>query len=371
MSAIEVRPVEFPRDSKAFIDVWWPIYKDYPNWVPPLRLDILRFLNPTKNPYFQVAAVQPFIAYKNGVAVGTIAATVDDQLQTTEPGIGLFGFFEFVDDREVSAALYEAARKWLKEKGMTHIRGPYNFNTNHEFGLLVDGFDDIPCVANPYNASYYVDHYEALGLEKVRDWYAYHMGREGPPEIVKKIADRFMSRHPEVEIRPLDMKHYWDACDEFWQLYNDAWEDNWGHIHMSRDEFMEKARGLKQIIEPRLALRAYVNGELAAAALTLPDYNQVAVKMNGRLFPFGWWHFLMGRKKIDRLRVLVLGVKHEFQKMPLGAPLYLQTWETAWEMGIRDVEASLVLEDNARMRGSIEKLGLKIWKTYRTCEVPL
>ncbi|MEZ4321980.1 MAG: N-acetyltransferase [Myxococcota bacterium] len=371
MSAIEVRQVQFPGDAKAFIDTWWPIYEGNPHWVPPLRIDILRFLNPGKNPFFQTADVQPFIAYRDGRAVGTIAATVDRQLATTEPGVGLFGFFEFIDDRAVSAALYEAARTWLKGRGMTHIRGPFNFNTNHEFGLLTDGFDDIPCVANPYNAPYYPDHYEALGLEKVRDWYAYWMDRNGPPDVVKKIAERFMKRHPEVEIRPLDMKRYWEQCEEFWQLYNDAWEDNWGHIHMAKDEFMEKARGLKQIIEPKLALMAYVDGVPAAASLTVPDYNQVAVKMNGRIFPFGWWHFLTGRKKIDRLRVLVLGVKKEFQKLPLGAPLYLRTWEVAWDMGMNGVEASLILEDNHRMRGALEKLGLRIHKTYKVYEVPL
>jgi GNAT superfamily N-acetyltransferase len=371
VSQIDVRPIELPRDAKAFINVWWPIYANYPHWVPPLRMDILRFLDPKRNPFFDTAEVQCFIAYRGSEAVGTIAATVDRQLQTTEPGVGMFGFFEFHDDPAISGALLESARTWLRSKGMERIRGPFNFNTNHEFGLLTDGFDDLPCVANPYNAPYYVDHYEQHGLEKVRDWYAYLMDRNGPPEIVKKIADRFLSRHPEVEIRPLDMKRYWEQCEEFWQLYNDAWEDNWGHIHMSREEFMEKARGLKQIINPDLALMAYVDGKPAAASLTLPDYNQVAVKMNGRLLPFGWWHFLMGRKKIDRLRVFVLGVKKEFQKLPLGAPLYLQTWETAWDMGIQSVEASLILEDNHRMRGALEKLGLSIHKTYKVFENPL
>lgn len=134
---------------------------------------------------------------------------------------------------------------------------------------------------------------------------------------------------------------------------------------------MDKARALKAVLDPRLAYLAYVDGEVAAASITLPDYNQVALKMNGRLFPFGWWHLLVGRRRIDRLRVLVLGVKKKFQSLPLGAPLYMRTWDAAWSMGCKSVEASLILEDNHRMRGALEKLGAEIHKTYRTYTVAL
>lgn len=137
--SVDVREVGFPNDIGAFIDTWWTVFDGNPAWVPPLRLDIKKFLNPGKNPYFDGADVQPFIAYKDGRAVGTIAATVDREMQTTDPGVGLFGFFEFIDDPEVSRGLYEAAAAWLRSKGMTRARGPANFSTNHEFGLIVDG----------------------------------------------------------------------------------------------------------------------------------------------------------------------------------------------------------------------------------------
>lgn len=371
MSGVEVRPVRFPQDIRAFIDTWWRVYDGNPNWVPPLRMDISRFLNPKRNPYFRTAEVQPFIAYRDGVAVGTIAATDDRELRKHEPDAGLFGFFEFVDDPAVSAALFDAARQWLAARGVGEARGPFNFNSNHEFGLLVDGFDDPPCIANPYNAAYYEAHYQALGLQRARDWYAYLMERKPIPDTVKKIAERFMSRHPEVEIRPLDPSRFWEQAEAFWEIYNDAWEDNWGHVYMQREEFMDKARALKAVLDPRLAYLAYVDGEVAAASITLPDYNQVALKMNGRLFPFGWWHLLVGRRRIDRLRVLVLGVKKKFQSLPLGAPLYMRTWDEAWDMGCKSVEASLILEDNHRMRGALEKLGGEIHKTYRTYTVSL
>lgn len=192
-----------------------------------------------------------------------------------------------------------------------------------------------------------------------------------PPDIIVRIAERFMKRHPEVEIKPLSKANFSQQVDEFWELYNDAWEENWGHIKVGHAEFLYKAAQLKPVLDERLSFIAYVDGKPAAASITLPDYNQVAIKMNGRLFPFGWWHFLRGKKTIDRMRVLVLGVKQEYQKLPLGAPLYLKTWENGLKMGIRKVEASLILEDNHRMRSALEKLGLEVAKRYRMYETDL
>lgn len=185
------------------------------------------------------------------------------------------------------------------------------------------------------------------------------------------MHERFMSRHPEVTLRPMDVKNYDRDVDLFWELYNDAWSENWGHIEMTEAEFRFKAAGLKAVLDPELAFFVYVGDKMAGAVISLPDYNQVAKKMNGRLFPFGWWHFLMGRKKIDRGRILVLGIKQEFQQMPLGLPLYVRTWDVCLKKGYRGAEASLVLEDNSRMRGALEKLGAQIYKTYRTYELPL
>lgn len=369
-TAIEVRPAKFPDDARTFVNTWWTVYEGDPCWVPPLISDQLRFLDPNKNPYFKAATIQPFIAYKNGKPVGTIAATVDHYVRDHEPGIGLFGFFEFIDDPDVATALFEAAAGWLRRQGMHTARGPFNFNVNHEFGLLVDRFDDIPCIGNPHNGFYYPKVYEkTLRMQKVRDWYAYWLGYGPTPGVMKAIADRFMSRNPTVTLRPMDTRNYWRDCELFWDLYNDAWSDNWGHVYMEKDEFMDKARALRAVLDPKIALFAYVGDEVAGASITLPDYNQVAVHMNGRLFPFGWTYFARSRHYITRARVLVLGVKQKFQHMPLGAPLYVRTWEELKAAGrLRGVEASLILEDNHRMRGAIEKLGGKIHKTYRTYE---
>lgn len=371
MARIQVDSVNLPSDTVRFVKSWWPIYADDPHWVPPLIMDRKEFFHPDKNPYFKSAEVQCFMATKDGKPAGTIAATVDHALNEHEPGVGMFGFFEFYDDHDVSKALFAAAAEWLAGKGMKVARGPFNLSPNHEFGLLVDGFDTDPCIANPHNREYYEAHYEAIGMTKAMDWYAYWMDKGPCPPKIEKIALRFMDRNPNVTIRTMDMKNFDREARLFYEIYNDAWEDNWGHVKITEEEFFWMAKNLKLVMDPELCFFAYVDDECAAASITLPDFNQVAKKMNGSIFPFGWWHFLTGKKKIDALRIFVLGVKRKYQRMALGAPLYLHTWKAGEKLPIRGAEASLILEENHRMRGALEKLGARIYKTYRTYEYDL
>jgi len=366
MSRVEIRPIQLPRDTVAFVKAWWPIYADDPLWVPPLIFERKDFFNPKKNPYHQHADIQCFMAWKDGKPVGTISAQVDHAYQEIEAGIGFFGFFEFIDDEEVAQGLMDAACAWLREQGMEEARGPFNFNTNHEFGCLIDGFDTPPAIANPHNREYYPRIYEAIGMDKSKDWYAYWLDNEGGvPDRIRRISDRFEQRHPEVTIRKLSKKDFPAEKDRVHEIYDDAWSDNWGHSHMSPAEFEFMANGVKQLLDPDLAYIAFVGDEPAAVAITLPDYNQVVTKMNGRLFPFGWWHFLFGRSAITQIRVWILGVKLKYQHLPLGAPLYVRTWDEGSKRNITGAEASLILEDNHRMRGALEKLGARVYKTYR------
>ncbi|MEZ4242003.1 MAG: hypothetical protein R3F59_38795 [Myxococcota bacterium] len=367
--AVEVQPVDLPGDATKFVKSWWPIYRDDPHWVPPLIAERKDFLDPGKNPYFQVADVRCFMAYKDGQPVGTIAATVDHRQQDVEAGVGFLGFYEFVDDEAVARPLLDAALGFLREKGMKVARGPFNFNTNHEFGLLIDGFDTDPCIANPHNRAYYPAMYDRLGLRKAMDWYAYWLEKGPTPPTIQAINDRFVKRHPEVRLRKVDMSRFEEEAQLFYEIYNDAWDNNWGHIHFTAEEFAFTAKGLKQVIDPNLCWFAYVGDEIAGGSVTLPDFNQVAKKMNGRIFPFGWWHYLTGRRKIDALRVFTLGIRTKFQHLPLGAPLYIKTWEEGQKLPIRGAECSLILENNVRMRGAMEKMGGTIYKTYRTYEI--
>jgi GNAT superfamily N-acetyltransferase len=366
--AVDIQLIALPRDTLRFIRPWWRIYQGEPGWVPPLILDRKKFLDPARNPYFQRADVQCFVAVKDGVDVGTIAATVDHAAQQNTPGVGFFGFFEFVDDAAVAGALLDAARGWLRAKGMTRMQGPFNFNSNHDFGLLVDGFDTPACIANPHARPYYGLMCEKLGLTKCIDWYAYWLDAGPVPESVRRVSERFLARNPQVRLRRLDLRHFDREVAIFRDIYNDAWERNWGHVALSEAEFQALADDFKQVLDPDLAWIAEVDGEPAALTVTLPDYNQVFKPMNGRFFPFGWWYWLTARRRIDQVRVFILGVKKRYQHMPLGAPLYVKTWEEAMKRGMRGGEASLVVENNVRMRGALERLGARIYKTYRIYE---
>jgi hypothetical protein len=370
MNRVEIRRIQLPADAKAFVHAWWNIYEGDPHWVPPLVFERLQFFDPARNPWFKHGEAQLFIALRDGKAVGTISAHVDRNAQVEHPGLGYFGFFEFIDDVCIAKCLFESAIAWLKTKGVNHVQGPFNFSPNHEFGLLIDGFVDPP-VLNPYNRPYYQAIYEQLGLTKAMDWYAYWLDKGPIPETIAKIADRTLSRNADITLRPLDLKNFDQEVRWFLEIYNDAWEKNWGHVHIGEAEFLEMAKGLKEFIDPRLVWWAFKGDQPIAAAITLPDVNQVVKKMNGGLFPFGWYHWLFGRGKIDALRVFVLGVKRDYQHLPIGACLYVKTWEEGMKMNIRGADASLILENNHRMRGALEKMGGRIYMTYRTYETEL
>ena len=360
-----------PRDAEAFVRCWWPIYRDDPHWVPPLVFERKQFFDPAANPYYRVADTQCFMAYREGKAVGTIGAVVDHNYQREDPGAGFFGFFEFPDDEAISRALFEAATAWLREKGMRRALGPFNFNSNHEFALLVDGFDSDPMIANPHNGPWFERHYLALGLEPVMDWYAYALE---PVEIdprILRIANRTLARHPEIRVRNVDMKRFDEEVVLLHGIYDDAWEQNWGHVKMEKEEFEYLAAGFKQFIDPRLVFLVEIDGKAVGLSVTFPDMNQVVKKMNGGLFPFGWFHFLRRNQIVDRVRIFMLGVKQEYQKLPLGALLYAKTWEAGVARGVTFGEASLILENNHKMRGPIEKMGGTIYKTYRSYQVTL
>lgn len=364
--SIEVRPIQLPKDAATFVDVWWKIYADDPHWVPPLRYERLAFFDPAKNPYFKVATLQCFLAYKDGVPVGTISAQVDHGYQKIEDKVGFFGFFEFPDDDAVAKALLDAALDWLRGHGMNRAMGPMNFNTNHECGLLVEPFDSDPLVLMTWNRPYYPATYARLGLVKAKDLYAYWLENNGPcPPRIAALADRFMERHREVKIRPFNLSDFDGEAARVNSIYNSAWEDNWGFVKMTDEEFLHMAKGVKDMIDARYCFMAEIDGRAAAFSITLPDYNQVVKPMNGRIFPFGWWHFLTRRSKVDTIRIFTLGIHKDYQHLALGAPLYKMTWDAGVANKVKGAEASWILDDNTRMRGALEKLGARIYKTYR------
>lgn len=367
---IRIRKVENEKDRMDFIKFPWKIYKGDPYWVPPLIFDVRKNLDPNKNPFFKHADVQLFLAEKEGKLAGRIAAIKNDNHNNFHKDkAGFFGFYETIDDEDVSDLLLDTACEWVKEKGLNEILGPVNPSTNDECGLLVEGFNSSPVFLMPYNPKHYQNKIENFGFEKANDMYAYYI----PSEVIKdpKIMNRLermtelIKKRSDVTTYNINMKDLKNEVRKIEEIYNSAWESNWGFVPITTAEFDYLAESLKMVVDPDLVMFAEVAGKPAGFTLSLPDFNQVLKKMNGRLLPFGFLKILTGKKKIDFLRVIIMGVKPEYQKKAIDSVFYLETIKNGNKNGYTGAEISWVLEDNMPMRMAAEKLGAHKYKTYR------
>ncbi|MGH7719716.1 MAG: GNAT family N-acetyltransferase [Gemmatimonadaceae bacterium] len=371
MSAIGVSPVRTARERSEFIELPFRLYRADPYWVPPLRRDVAHLLDARRHPFYQHATAELFLAREGTRAVGRIAAIRNDLHLThhAEP-VGFFGFFETERDPAITHALLDAAGGWLAERGLSVMRGPANPSLNEECGLLVQGFDSSPVVMMPYNPPWYADLLEGAGFEKAKDLVAYFLGHDTPPERLVHASELLARRH-RITIRPLDMKRFWQDVERVRDLYNAAWEQNWGFVPMTDAEFTHLAKQMKTVVDPSLVAFAEVDGELAGFAMALPDLNRALRHMRGRLFPFGWAKALWHSRGIDTLRVLTLGVLEKYRRTGAAEMLYLYLMRTAPRRGITKGEFSWILEDNLPMRTALEKLGASAYKTYRLYDRPL
>lgn len=353
-----------------FIKFPWEIYKGNPYWVPPLIFDVRKNLDPNKNPFFKHAEVQLFLAEKDGKIAGRIAAIKNDNHNDFHKDkAGFFGFYETIDDEDVSDLLLDTACEWVKEKGLNEILGPVNPSTNDECGLLVDGFDSSPVFLMPYNLKHYQTKIENFGFEKANDLYAYYIPSKviNDPKIMTRLErmSDLIKKRSDVTTYNINMKDLNNEVRKIEEIYNSAWESNWGFVPITTAEFDYMADSLKMVVDPDLVMFAEVAGKPAGFTLSLPDFNQVLKKMNGRLLPFGFLKILTGKKKIDFLRVIIMGVKPEYQKKAIDSVFYLETIKMGNKNGYTGAEISWVLEDNMPMRMTAEKLGAHIYKTYR------
>jgi GNAT superfamily N-acetyltransferase len=368
MDQITIKPVHSSKDLRTFIKVPWKIYQNDSAWVPPLIMDRKKLLNSKKNPFFQHAEMEMFIAYKDGEAVGRIAAiTNENHNKFHEDNVGFFGFFESINDQAVASDLLDHAFKFLKDKGKDGILGPMNPSTNDEVGLLIDGFDTPPMVMMCHNPPYYATLLSKYGLKKAKDLYAwFYDARETPfPEKIVKIA-RITGERYGITIRHIKLKNIMEELNLLREVYNNAWSRNWGFVPMTEEEITHTANDLKQIAFEDLLLLAEKDGKPVGFSVSLPDINQILKKIpNGRLLPTGIFKLLLGMKKIDSVRVLILGIVKELQHGGLGSMLYLETFRRSTARGIYKGEFSWILEDNHTMNRVLETLGAKIYKTYR------
>ncbi len=347
------------------------LYKNDPHWVAPLIMDQKNFFDPKKNPYYEHSEVQLFLAVKDDEIAGRISAHTNTQHNKFhEDKIGFFGFFESINDQKVADKLVQAAYDWLQTKGLDTMRGPMNFSTNDECGLLVDGFDSTPFILMTHNHKYYIELLEKAGLLKEMDLLAYLIPKRPTPDRLKKITERLQKRG-RFTVRELSSKNKKELRKDLeivFTVYTQAWERNWGFVPMTKKEFFHLIDSVIDLVRPEFFYLAFVEGKPAGFYTALPDYNQILKKMKGRLFPFGIFYMLLGRNKITRLRIITLGVIKEYQNRGIDTVFYTRNFQIANEhkkLNIKEAEMSWILENNLMMNRIAQNLGGEVHKTYR------
>jgi len=366
MANIEVVPITCNTgDIKKFVKFSWKIYSGNPYWVPPLIFDQVKFIR--KGPYHEVGIIQPFMAYREGKAVGRIIAHYDKRHNHYfKEKRGCVGFFESVDDKTVSRALFKASENWLIEQGMTTMVGPMNFLMYDPSGILIDHYEGIPPLELGYNPEYYAKLFEDYGFTKLSDWYAYRFTDKSEfPEIYYKMRDRIVQRESEITYRTPDMNNYQAETEKIMAVFNKAWEDNFGHYPLTEKQIEFFAKELKTIMKPELVIMAEKNEELVGFLLALPDANLALKRANGRLFPFGLIKILLGMKKIYRIKIFMMGVLQEFRRKGFDAVFYVEILDRAKKMGYKEADCSLIEENNKITINMLNRLGAEQYKTYR------
>ncbi|MEA2126176.1 MAG: hypothetical protein QOI80_2958, partial [Solirubrobacteraceae bacterium] len=370
--AVTVEPVQGRADLNAFIKLPFRLYAGEEYWVPPIIADRKRFLDRAKNPFFEHGEAEYFLALRDGQVVGRITAQVDRNLHEFQSNRwGQFGFFEAIDDQEVATALVDTAEAWVRERGCDRLVGPFDFTTNDECGVLVEGFERLPVVLMNWTHRYYPALLEGAGLVKAMDtlmWTLNVADREQVHPAIWEMAAKVESEHG-IVCRPMRKRDLEAEVGRFLEVYNEAWQRNWGFVPLTEAEVRHYAKQLRPLLDEHWAMIAETpDGRVAGAALSLPDYNQVFRHMNGRLLPIGWLKFLLGKRKIDRVRVFALGVKREFQHTGIAAKFYEMHYASAEATPQSVGETGWILETNTPMNRAMEGMGGEVVCRYRIFE---
>ncbi|NQT87511.1 GNAT family N-acetyltransferase [bacterium] len=370
---IEVREAESPRERRQFIRFPWTLYGSDPFWVPPLIRSVKRALDPQRDPFFDHAEMRLFLAWRDGEIVGRIASIVNYLHNNYHVDkMGFWGFFETAPDPDVARALLDAAADELRAHGLDEMSGPFNPSINAECGMLVDGFNLPPVALMPYNPAYYPDLVEAAGHTKLKDLYAYlvvdeQVGADRKTrQRLDRIAQRVRQRHPDITVRPLDMSVYEEEVGRLGDLFNAARRDNWGFVPTTDEEIRQMAADMKPILIPELVLVAERRGKPIGCMMSIPDINPLLKKCNGRLFPFGWFHLLMGRRTIHRMRIFGAAVHPEHRNLGVIPLLFVHYVEAGLRLGMDVGELSWVCEDNTQSIRTLEAaFKPNLYKRYR------
>lgn len=370
---IEIVPLtRTGRNVLRFLKVSYGIYDGDPHWVAPLLMDLKKVFT-NENPLFGHGEMGLWVARRGGVDVGRIAAIVDRHHNDIQKdNAAFFGFFECVNDLAVSRHLFDTAYGWARQRGATRMLGPMNPTTNDECGLLVEGFDSQPVFMMTYNPRYYLELVAAEGFRKAKDLLAFHIDIAGCPlERLGRIAEKTRKRHPELAFKPVRRSTLAQDLVKVKEVYNAAWESNWGFVPMTDAEIDFMAARLKPLLLEGLIWLAETAREPVGFMLALPDYNLPMKPLRGRLFTprlLGFVPYVLGRKYPPRCRVITLGVKENYRNRGLEAVMLTEGFKTGIGVGFKEAEASWILEDNVMMCRLMEVFGGKPYKTYRLYE---
>jgi GNAT superfamily N-acetyltransferase len=363
-AAVRIIPALDRRALARFIALPYELHRGDPGWAPPLRRDVRALLSP-RNPFFDHGEAAHFLAERGGRAVGRITA-IHNRAHNAfhRDATGFFGFFEAADDPEVARALFDRASEWIAARGLEVLRGPVSFSTNDEAGLLVEGFDTPAALLMPHHPPYFRRLVEDAGFAKAKDLLAYRRDVGEVAERLTAAAARLAKRRA-ITVRPLDVRRFADEVSIVKRLYNTSWERNWGFVPMTDAEIDFLAAQLRPVVVPELVSIAEVKGEPIGVGIALPDLN-VALRRNpsGRLFP-GIVKVLLASRRIDRLRIFMLGTRPDWRGKGVDALLYQAIWDAARGKGYRWAEAGWILEDNHAMRNALVNMGFEPYKRYR------
>lgn len=372
---VQITEVSYGKDIDSFIDFPHELYKNDTNYVPEIFSEQKKMMNPDSYPFHQYGQVKYFLAKKSKKIVGRIAAIINPHyISHLGKKSAFFGFLDFIEDQEVLNRLLQAAAAFAQSHKMDYLTGPTNFTTNETAGVLVDGFHEPPKLMMTYNAPYYGPMLENCGLTPDMDLYAYAIDTSGVSlksiELSESIERRLHNKG--ITIRPINIRDLDNEAQKIKDIYNQAWEANWGFVPFTNNEFEYLNNHLKDILDPRLAYIAEKDDRGIGFSITLPDYNEILIKIKkGRLFPFGIFRWLLFKNKIKNVRILALGVLKSFRKSGIESVFFAKTIQEAKRRGFRMGEASWILRDNMSMRLSVERLNGKKYKTYRIYSMKL
>jgi hypothetical protein len=369
--ALNIETVGSDKDAlQAFLQVPYRIYRDDPHYVFPLLGEMKHFHDKAKNPFYNHAVSELWLARRDGEVVGRIGACVDRyNNEHWSELVGFFGFYEVDDDDEAARELLQTAAEWIAGQGMLTMRGPGCFTSNHDwYGLQVAGAFERPVVGMPYNRHYYERQIEDFGLSGAKDLYAWHLetGGEFPPKM-RKLIERIIAR-PGLTIRPMNMKDFMAEASLVRELYNKCWSQNWGFIPLDDADFAYMAKDMKSMVDADYLLIAEYEGEAIGFSLTIPDFNQATQSLRGKLLPFGWLKFLLNKRKINYARTILMGVLPQHRTLGVDMAMVYKTMQAAFAKGVTAGECSWILADNGPMNRILEGYGADRYKTYRVYE---